>query len=139
MTIHRMKKENSVIEFIETIEDEKRRKDCIKLLEIFEESSGFIGKMWGPNIIGFGKYHYKLNDQIEGDAPLIAFGLKKSKISLYFAQDNINRDRYLKELGKHTLGKTCVYISDIEQIDVKVLKHLIVDSMKYLQNQYDNT
>ncbi|WP_331654394.1 DUF1801 domain-containing protein, partial [Macrococcoides bohemicum] len=86
-----------------------------------------------------GKYHYKLNDQIEGDAPLIAFGLKKSKISLYFAQDNINRDRYLKELGKHTLGKTCVYISDIEQIDVKVLKHLIVDSMKYLQNQYDNT
>lgn len=136
MKIHRLKKEDSVIDFIDAIDDEKRRKDCIMLLEIFEDTSGHIGKMWGPNIIGFGKYHYKLNDQIEGDAPLIAFGVKKSKISLYFAPDNINRDRYLKELGKHTLGKTCVYISDLEQIDIKVLKQLIVDSMKYLLNQY---
>lgn len=131
-------KENTVVDFIDAIDDEKIRKDCLILLEVFEETSGYIGKMWGPNIIGFGKYHYKLNNEIEGDAPLIAFGVKKSKISLYFAPDNSNRDKYLKELGKHTLGKTCVYISDADQIDIKVLKQLIKDSMKYLLNQYDD-
>lgn len=131
-------KENTVVDFIDAIDDEKIRKDCLILLEVFEETSGYIGKMWGPNIIGFGKYHYKLNNEIEGDAPLIAFGVKKSKISLYFAPDNSNRDKYLKELGKHTLGKTCVYISDVDQIDIKVLKQLIKDSMKYLLNQYDD-
>lgn len=137
MRIQRVK-EDTVVDFIDTIDDEKIRKDCLILLEVFEETSGYIGKMWGPNIIGFGKYHYKLNNEIEGDAPLIAFGVKKSKISLYFAPDNSNRDKYLKELGKHTLGKTCVYISDVDQIDIKVLKQLIKDSMKYLLNQYDD-
>ncbi|MCE4956353.1 DUF1801 domain-containing protein [Macrococcoides caseolyticum] len=138
MTIHRIEKDDRLSAFINAIEDEKRKQDCIQLVNIFEETSGYEGKMWGPKLIGFGKYHYKLNDQIEGDAPLIAFGLKKGKISLYFAPDNSNRDRYLKDLGKHTLGKTCVYINDIEQIDVRVLKQLIRDSMKYLLNQYDN-
>lgn len=137
MRIQRVK-EDTVVDFIDAIDDEKIRKDCLILLEVFEETSGYIGKMWGPNIIGFGKYHYKLNNEIEGDAPLIAFGVKKSKISLYFAPDNSNRDKYLKELGKHTLGKTCVYISDVDQIDIKVLKQLIKDSMKYLLNQYDD-
>ncbi|WP_414053442.1 DUF1801 domain-containing protein [Macrococcus equi] len=136
MKIHK-DKEDSVIDFIDGIEEDKRRKDCLKLLSIFEETSGYIGKMWGPNIVGFGKYHYKLDNQIEGDAPLIAFGVKKGKISLYFAPDNRNRDRYLKDLGKHTLGKTCVYVSDIDEIDINILKQLIVDSMKYLLNQYE--
>lgn len=137
MRIQRVK-EDTVADFIDAIDDEKIRKDCLTLLEVFEETSGYIGKMWGPNIIGFGKYHYKLNNEIEGDAPLIAFGVRKSKISLYFAPDNSNRDKYLKELGKHTLGKTCVYISDVDQIDIKILKQLITDSMKYLLNQYDD-
>ncbi|WP_414046064.1 DUF1801 domain-containing protein [Macrococcus equi] len=136
MKIHK-DKEDSVKDFIDGIEEDKRRKDCLKLLSIFEETSGYIGKMWGPNIVGFGKYHYKLDNQIEGDAPLIAFGVKKGKISLYFAPDNRNRDRYLKDLGKHTLGKTCVYVSDIDEIDINILKQLIVDSMKYLLNQYE--
>ncbi|WP_414055243.1 DUF1801 domain-containing protein [Macrococcus equi] len=136
MKIHK-DKEDSVIDLIDGIEEDKRRKDCLKLLSIFEETSGYIGKMWGPNIVGFGKYHYKLDNQIEGDAPLIAFGVKKGKISLYFAPDNRNRDRYLKDLGKHTLGKTCVYVSDIDEIDINILKQLIVDSMKYLLNQYE--
>ncbi|MGK0553788.1 DUF1801 domain-containing protein [Macrococcus capreoli] len=102
--------EDNVIQFITSIEDEKRKKDCLKLLEIFEATTGYVGKMWGPNIIGFGSYHYHYNDQIEGDAPLVAFGVKKGKMSLYFAPENKNRERYLKDLGKHTLGKTSIYV-----------------------------
>lgn len=127
---------NSVIEFIENVENPKKREDAYKLLDIFTEITGYEAKMWGPSIIGFGAYHYKYKTGHEGDAPLVGFSPRKAKISLYFAPGDPNREELLKNFGKHTTGKACVYINKIADIDVDVLKALIDQSVKFMKEAY---
>lgn len=128
--------DSSVIEFIENVDSMKKREDAYKLLEIFTETSGFEAKMWGPSIIGFGSYHYKYESGHEGDAPLVGFSPRKAKISLYFAPGDPKREEQLKEFGKHTTGKACVYINKVADVDVEVLKELIKQSIHFLKGIY---
>ncbi|MFS0821876.1 DUF1801 domain-containing protein [Bacillus sp. 1P02SD] len=131
-------KENdaSVIEFIEKVDNPKKKEDAYRLLDVFTETSGYPAKMWGPSIIGFGSYHYKYATGHEGDAPLVGFSPRKAKISLYFATGDTKRQELLEKFGKHTSGKACVYINKIADIDVEVLKELIIQSIKFLQETY---
>lgn len=128
--------DQSVIEFIEQIEQSKKREDAYQLLDIFTETSGYEAKMWGPSIIGFGAYHYKYESGHEGDAPLVGFSPRKAKISLYLATGDSEREDLLKDFGKHTTGKACVYINKVADIHVVVLKALIVQSIRFLQETY---
>lgn len=131
-------KENdrSVIEFIESVESPRKREDAYKLLDIFTETTGYEAKMWGTSIIGFGSYHYKYETGHEGDAPLVGFSPRKAKISLYFATGDGEREKLLKNFGKHTTGKACVYINKLADIDVEVLKAMIRQSIKFLSEKY---
>lgn len=131
-------KENdkSVIEYIESVESPKKREDAYKLLAIFTEVSGYQAKMWGPSIIGFGKYHYIYSTGHKGDAPLVGFSLRKAKISLYFATGDTEREKLLEKFGKHTSGKACVYINKLVDIDTKVLEELISQSINFLRRTY---
>ncbi|WP_404347365.1 DUF1801 domain-containing protein [Sutcliffiella horikoshii] len=128
--------DNSVIEFIETVESPKKREDAYRLLEIFTETTGYEAKMWGPSIIGFGSYHYKYPTGHEGDFMLVGFSPRKAKISLYFATGDSKREELLERFGKHTTGKACVYINKVADIDVEVLKELILQSVTFLQDMY---
>jgi len=128
--------DSSVIEFIEQVESPKKRENAYQLLDIFTETTGHEAKMWGPSIIGFGSYHYKYASGHEGDAPLVGFSPRKAKISLYLSACDPNRESLLKDLGKHTTGKSCVYINKLADIDVSVLKKLIEDSVKHLKETY---
>lgn len=128
--------DNSVIEFIEQVESPKKREDAYRLLDIFTETTGFEAKMWGPSIIGFGFYHYKYESGHEGDAPLVGFSPRKAKISLYFAPGEQKREELLKQFGKHTTGKACVYVNKVADIDVDVLKALIKESISFTQKMY---
>lgn len=133
-------KENdrSVVEFIENVENPTKREDAYKLLDIFTETTGYQAKMWGPSIIGFGSYHYKYPTGHEGDAPLVGFSPRKAKISLYFATGDTQREELLENFGKHTTGKACVYINKLADVDVAVLKKLIDQSVRFLQDTYPN-
>ena len=82
--------DNDVIEFIENVENLKKRADAYTLLDIFKEATGYEAKMWGPSIIGFGSYHYVYKTGHEGDAPLAGFSPRKAKTSLYFAPGDSN-------------------------------------------------
>lgn len=130
--------DRSVIEFIENVDSPKKREDAYQLLDIFTETTGFEAKMWGPSIIGFGSYHYKYASGHEGDAPLVGFSPRKAKISLYFAPGDTKREELLKVFGKHTTGKACVYINKVADIDMEILKELINQSIKFLQELYPN-
>ncbi|WP_035432037.1 DUF1801 domain-containing protein [Bacillus sp. UNC322MFChir4.1] len=127
---------NSVIEFIESVESLKKRESAYQLLDIFTETTGYTAKMWGPSIIGFGTYHYKYESGHEGDAPLVSFSPRKAKISLYFATGDPKREELLKNFGKYTSGKSCVYINKVEDIDITVLKALIKQSVSFLEETY---
>lgn len=133
-------KENdkSVIEFIESVESEKKKADAYKLLEIFEEVTGFKPKMWGSSIIGFGSYHYKYASGREGDAPLVAFSPRKAKISLYLDEESEEREKLLENFGKHTKGKACIYVNKLADINIDVLKDLIKHTVEKYQKLYLN-
>lgn len=128
--------DNSVVEFIESVDSPKKREDAYKLLDIFTETTGYEAKMWGPSIIGFGSYHYKYKTGHEGDAPLVGFSPRKAKISLYFAPGDPDRVELLEKFGKHTTGAACVYINKLADVDVEVLKALIKQSMQFLLKTY---
>jgi hypothetical protein len=128
--------ESSVMEFIEGVDNPKKREDAYQLLDLFTAATGYPAKLWGPSIIGFGSYHYKYDTGHEGDAPLVGFSPRKAKISLYFAPGESEREALLERFGKHTAGKGCVYINKVADIDVGVLKELIEQSVKLLQERY---
>ena len=118
------------------MDNPKKRDDAYRLLDIFTETTGFEAKMWGPSIIGFGSYHYKYDSGHEGDAALVGYSPRKAKISLYLMMDEQRREELLKQFGKHTVGKACVYINKVADIDVEVLKALISETVAYIQKQY---
>ncbi|MBE1555529.1 DUF1801 domain-containing protein [Sporosarcina limicola] len=131
--------DNDVIEFIEDVDNPKKRADAYKLLAIFEETTGYEAKMWGPSIIGFGTYHYVYQTGHEGDAPLVGFSPRKAKISLYFATGDTEREEILARFGKHTTGKACVYINKVDDVDTDVLRELITQSVTFLQTLYPDS
>ncbi|HEY4601866.1 MAG TPA: DUF1801 domain-containing protein [Cerasibacillus sp.] len=128
--------DDSVIEFIESVESPKKREDAYQLLDIFTETTGYEAKMWGPSIIGFGKYHYKYKSGHEGEAPLVGFSPRKARFSLYFATGDSKREALLKNFGKHKTGKACVYINKVADIDIDILKKLITQSVAFLKERY---
>ncbi|WP_080848847.1 DUF1801 domain-containing protein [Cytobacillus gottheilii] len=128
--------DHSVIQFIESVESEKKKQDAYELLDIFTETTGYEAKMWGTSIIGFGSYHYKYPTGHEGDAALVGFSPRKAKISLYFAPGEKKREELLKKFGKHTTGKACVYINKLTDVDREILKELINESIAFLQELY---
>ncbi|MES1046677.1 DUF1801 domain-containing protein [Heyndrickxia oleronia] len=130
--------DHSVMEFIENIENPKKREDAYQLLDIFTETTGYPAKMWGTSIIGFGSYHYKYKSGHEGDAPFVGFSPRKAKISLYLATGEPKREELLNQLGKHTTGKACVYVNKLSDIDVTILKLLIDQSVNFLKVTYPN-
>ena len=128
--------DHSVTEFVNNVENEIKRKDSFRLIEILKSITGHEPKMWGPSIIGFGSYHYKYASGHEGDAPLAGFSPRKDSLVLYFATEFEKREELLSQLGKHKSSKACVYAKKLDDIDIAVLKKMIKNSMRYTSKLY---
>lgn len=127
----------SILDFINTfVEDEVKRNDTFELIKIIQKITHFEPKMCGPSIIGFGSYHYKYASGHEGDAPLVGFSPRKAAISLYVYTLPDDRDELLSKLGKHKASKGCIYIKKLADIDVEVLKDLVLHSLENLKKLY---
>lgn len=126
-----------MIDFINTFADtEQKRKDSFELLQLMQQVTGFEPKMWGPSIIGFGSYHYKYSSGHEGDAPLAGFSPRKAAISLYVFTGLAEHEHLLKDLGKFKMGKACIYVKKLSDINLQVLATLIRETIKYLRSKY---
>ena len=121
--------DSSVTEFLETIDHPRKKEEAYRLLEVFQEASGYPPKMWGSSIIGFGKYHYTYASGHSGVAPLVGFSPRKTRFSLYILP--IENEDLVDQLGKVNLGKSCVYVNKLADIDLDVLKQLIRSSIQY--------
>lgn len=130
--------EVDVREFINTfVESEQKRIDSFALLDLMQKHTGYEPKMWGPTIIGFGQYHYKSErSKQEGDWPLVGFSPRKAAISLYVFTGAAEHEHLLKDLGKFTMGKACIYVKKLSDIDENVLKSLITETIGYLQSKF---
>ena len=125
----------SVEDFIDSVENETRRKDSLELLKMYKRVTGLPPKMWGPSIVGFGVYHYKSErSSQEGDWPLAAFSPRKQNLTLYVYPRN--HPGLLKDLGKHTTSVGCLYINKLADVDLKILEKLVAASYKLAQKEF---
>ena len=131
--------EDSVLAFINKIENSGRREDAFRLLDLFEKTTGLPAKMWGESLIGFGSYHYKYASGHEGDAAIVGFSPRKAKISLYLAAGFPEREPLLAKFGKHTTGVGCVYINKLADIQIDVLKEMIERSVAFIKEVYPDS
>jgi hypothetical protein len=127
-----------ISEFINSFADtEQKRIDSFELIKLMQDFTGFEPKMWGPSIIGFGTYHYKSErSRQEGDWPLVGFSPRKAAISLYVYTGTKEHEYLLKDLGKYKMGKACIYIKKLSDINQETLKKLMKGTIDYLQSKY---
>jgi Domain of unknown function (DU1801) len=126
----------SVDQLLDQIEDERKRKDSYKLLELMKQATNLEPRMWGDSMIGFGSYHYKYKSGHEGDSFLTGFSPRKQNLVLYIMPGFEAYDELLKRLGKFTTGKSCLYIKRLEDVDQDVLKELVKLSVKRMAKMY---
>jgi hypothetical protein len=124
----------SVKDFLNQIPDKERRDDCFAIAKIMEEVTGDKPKMWGPSIVGFGTYHYKYASGREGDWPVTGFSPRKKDLTLYIMMGFEKHADLMKQLGKYSNAKSCLYIRRLSDIHVPTLKKLIKSSVKDLKN-----
>ncbi len=126
----------SVKEYLSAIEDEQRRKDCEAIADLMGEITQAPARMWGTSIVGFGSYHYKYDSGREGDACLTGFSSRKGDISVYLSANDANQEQRLARLGRHKMGKGCLYIRKLVDVDIAVLKQLITESVSEVKRLY---
>ena len=120
----------SVDKFLSGISDEKKRADCYQVLEMMHKATKAEPKMWGTSIVGFGKYHYVYDSGREGDWFQTGFSPRKQNLTLYIVGGFDQFPHLMQQLGKHSTGKGCLYINRLEDVDVKVLRKIISQSVK---------
>jgi len=125
----------SVVDFLNSAEDEKRRKDAFEILDLLSRLSGEEAKMWGPSIIGFGSYNYKYASGREMDWMLTGFSPRKQSLTLYIMTGFEKYEQLLGKLGKYKTGKSCLYINKLEDIDKQVLSEIILKWVKQLRKE----
>lgn len=126
-----------VMAFIDaTADTEQKKLDSYELIDIMHKATGHEPKMWGPSIIGFGTYHYKYDSGHEGDAPLVGFSPRKAAISLYVFTGLEEHTNLLENLGKFKMGKACIYVKKLSDINTKELVKVIHATTKWLKEKY---
>jgi hypothetical protein len=127
--------EASVTDFLNSVEDEQKRKDSFEVLKLMKQASKEDAKMWGGSIVGFGSYHYKGASGREGEWMLIGFSPRKQNITLYIMPGFERYPTLMKKLGKYSTGKSCLYIKRLSDVDAGVLKELVTESIKVMKKQ----
>jgi hypothetical protein len=120
----------SVDKFLQGIKDEQTRADCYKVKEIMEKATKSKAKMWGTSIVGFGDYHYVYASGRENDWFITGFSPRKQNLTLYIMGGFNQFPDLMKQLGKYSTGKGCLYIKKLDDVDTKVLQKLLVQSVK---------
>jgi hypothetical protein len=128
--------EESVDAFLDAIDDETRREDCKTVLKIMKKATKAKPKMWGPSIVGFGDYHYKYESGREGDWFLAGFSPRKRDLTLYIVAGFDRYEALMARLGKHTTGKSCLYIKRLSDIDTTVLEELVTASVQHMKKKH---
>lgn len=128
--------EADVHAFIKGVEHEGRREDAMVILEMMQRLSGEKPCMWGPSIVGFGSYHYKYDSGREGHMCRIGFSPRKSSLVLYIISGFSKIEPLLDRLGRHKLGKSCLYIGRLSSVDLNVLEEIIAQTLTYMDKKY---
>jgi len=120
--------DDDVRALLDRVQHPVRRRDAETMLELMEHVTGQPARMWGASIVGFGSYHYRYESGREGDAPAASFSPRKGATTVYLADGVGAHPDLLERLGPHTTGVGCLYLKDLEQVDLGVLEALVRSS-----------
>lgn len=126
-------------DFVAAVESDKKRADAETLLAFFERVTGLQPKMWGPSLIGYGRYHYKYESGREGDMLMTGFSPRKANLVMYIMpgyRSDAMQDKLVR-LGKHKLGKSCLYINKLADVNMDVLEEIVRDGIDYMRENYE--
>ena len=127
----------SVEEFISSVDHAGRREDAERLDRIFRETTGFEPQMWGPSLIGYGRYHYRYDTGREGDFIATGFSPRKANMVVHILPGYADFGPILDRLGKHKLGKSCLYLGRLSGVDEGALRELIVAGLADLRRRHE--
>jgi hypothetical protein len=126
----------SVDAFLEAVPDPQRRDDARRLRAMMERVSAYPPHMYGPSIVGFGTYHYRYDSGREGDAPRIGFSPRAKELVIYLIGGFPRHQALMDRLGKYRIGKSCLYIRRLAEVDEAVLEELVRESLDYMREAY---
>ena len=128
----------SVSAYFAAIEDESRRQDCTELSLLMERVTGCAPTMWGTSIVGFDHYHYRYASGHEGDSCVVGFSSRKGDLSIYLlaGYESVDAKALLSRLGKHKIGKACLYVKRLADIELPVLEQLVAYSVAETKRRY---
>jgi hypothetical protein len=124
-----------VTAFLESVADPKRRADARAACELMAEATGAEPAMWGSGIVGFGAYHYRYATGREGDWPPVGLSPRKAALTLYLSTGFAGATELLARLGPHSLGKSCLYVKRLSDVDQQVLRELVAGAYRELNGR----
>lgn len=137
MTLKTRPTEESVAAFINAVEPEPRRNDCWTVAQMMERITGSSARMWGTSIVGFGSYTYINSTKKPAEWPLTGFSPRKTSLTIYITPGFSAYEDLMAKLGKHTTGKSCLYVKRLEDIDHGVLDDLVTQSVAVMRKKYE--
>lgn len=126
----------SVRDYLAAIPDAGRRQDCETIVAMMSRVTGAPPVMWGDSIVGFDSYHYRYASGREGDAPLAGFSSRKGDISIYLSCEVPPTDALRERLGRHKMGKACLYVRRLDDVDLGVLEQLVAEAAAATRAHY---
>ena len=128
--------EGDVNAFLDAVENPRRRADARQLLDLMQTVTGEPPKMWGPSIVGFGKYHYRYASGREGDSLVVGFSPRKQNLVIYIMPGFSDYGELLGKLGKFRTGRSCLYVNKLDDVDLQLLEQLVRESVEEMNRRY---
>lgn len=125
--------EKDAVAFLDEIQEPQKKQDCLEILALMKEVTGEQPVMWGDSIIGFGTYTYRYASGHGGDWPITAFSPRKQNITIYIMPGFERYTDLMSRLGKHSIGKSCLYIKRLTDIDLPTLRELVRRSVEEMK------
>ncbi len=126
----------SVDTYLSAIDNDERRQDCTTIARLMSAITKTPPRMWGGSIVGFDTYHYRYESGREGDGAVTGFSARKGDISVYLVASGAEQDQLLAKLGRHKMGKSCLYIRRLADVDIGILEQLIAGSVAEVKRRY---
>lgn len=129
--------DQTIDSYLAGIDNLQQRQDSQTLVTIMQRITKCKPVIWGSSIVGFGQYHYQYKSGREGDWPLTGFSARKQSLSIYIMPGFSDYSNLLQDLGKHKLGKSCLYVKSLDDIDIDILQKLVKQSVDYMKKTYN--
>ena len=126
----------SIEEYIDSRANDQQRTDCQRLMALLKKVTKQPPKMWGPSIVGYGSYRYTYESGRTGEAPLTGFAIRGRELVVYLMAESDTQKALLARLGKHKMGKSCLYFKQLADVDKSVLEQLVAGSVADVKQRY---